>query len=182
MFKNAIYYVSLFTYYIFLKRFPHSTIPYVGHISEKIKYHICKHIFKKCSKKVNIGKGARFGNGKNIEIGYNSSIGMNAKVPDNIIIGENVLMAPNVTILSSNHEFKSTDIPIVKQGYRAYPPTIIKDDVWIGCNCIIMPGLVINKGSIIAAGTVLTKTFPEYSIVGGNPGKLIKSRLDIDIS
>jgi maltose O-acetyltransferase len=55
--------------------------------------------------------------------------------------------------------------------------TVIEDDVWIGMNVLITPGRYIKKGSIIAAGCVLCKNFPEYSIIGGNPSKLIKSRL-----
>ena len=54
--------------------------------------------------------------------------------------------------------------------------TVIEDDVWIGRNVIMTPGRLIKKGSIIAAGCVLSKDFPEYSIVGGNPSKLIRIR------
>lgn len=171
--------IAIVTYYLILKRFPHSTIPIFGPLSEKLRYMCCRHIFKKCGKKVNVGQNARFGNGKNIEIGYNSGIGINAKVPNNIIIGDNVMMGVNVTIFGSNHAFDRTDIPMIRQGNKAYPPVIIEDDVWIGNNVIVLAGRKISKGSIIAAGAVLTKDFPEYSIVGGNPAKLIKSRLDI---
>jgi acetyltransferase-like isoleucine patch superfamily enzyme len=55
--------------------------------------------------------------------------------------------------------------------------TVIENDVWIGRQCIFTPGRIVRTGTIIAAGTVLCKDFPEYSIVGGNPSKLIKSRL-----
>lgn len=171
--------IALVTYYLILKHLPHSTVPVFGPFSERLRYMCCRNIFKKCGKNVNIGKNARFGNGKNIEIGYKSGIGINAKVPSNIIIGDNVMMGENVTIFGSNHAFDRTDIPMIKQGYKVAPPMIIEDDVWIGNNVIILAGRKISKGSIIAAGTVLTKDFPEYSIVGGNPSKLLKSRLDI---
>lgn len=170
--------IALFTYYLFLKHFPHSTIPFFGPMSERLRYLCCKHIFEKCGKGVNIGKNARFGNGKYIKIGYKSGIGINAKVPNNLIIGDNVMMGENVTIFGSNHAFDRTDIPMIKQGYKKYPPVEIEDDVWIGNNVIILAGRKIRKGSIVAAGTVLTKDFPEYSIIGGNPSKLLKSRLE----
>jgi maltose O-acetyltransferase len=160
-----------------LIRLPHSTVPIVGLPCERFKEFFGKRIFKYCGYNVNIGKGARFGNGKYVRIGNNSGIGMNAKVPNNIQIGEDVLMGPNVTIFGTNHEFKRTDIPIRKQGVRSYPPVRIEDDVWIGSNVIIMPGLIVKKGTIIGAGAVVTKNFPEYSIIAGNPAKLIKSRL-----
>lgn len=170
---------SLILYYIFLTRLPHSTVPLVGLKCERFKEFFIKRIFKKCGSNVNVSKGARFGNGKLIEIGNNSSIGMNCKVPNDIIIGEDVMMGPNVTIYGSSHIFERIDIPMRKQGMKKYQAVIIEDDVWIGSHVIIMPGLTIKKGTIIGAGTIVTKNFPSYSIVVGNPGKLIKSRLDL---
>jgi len=173
--------LSLIIYYLILKRLPNSTFPLFGPMSEKLRYSCCKYIFKQCGKNVNIGQNARFGTGKNIIIGYNSGIGINAKVPDNIIIGEHVMMGENVTVFGSNHAFDRIDIPMTKQGFKTYPPVVIEDDVWIGNNTIILPGRTLKKGSIVAAGTVLTKDFPEYSIIGGNPSRLLKSRLDFTL-
>ena len=90
--------------------------------------------------------------------------------------GTEGMMGPDVTILDRNHKFDRTDIPIGRQGNTERKPTVIEDDVWIGCQVLIMPGRRIRKGSIIAGGCVLCKDFPEYSIVGGNPSKLIRSR------
>ncbi len=168
--------LALILYYLLFIHLPHSSVPFFGQLFERIREKIVKLIFYKCGSNINIGKGARFGNGKYLEIGNNSGIGMYSKVPNNIIIGEDVMMGPNVTIYGSNHEFSRTDIPMRKQGYRKYPPVVIEDDVWIGGNVIIMPGLTVKKGTIIGAGSVLTKNFPEYSIVAGNPAKLIRSR------
>ena len=86
------------------------------------------------------------------------------------------MMGPNCYILPHNHAFDRTDIPMWRQGVAEKKQTIIEDDVWIGRDVTMTPGRTIKKGSIIAACTVLTKDFPEYSIVGGNPSKLIKSR------
>ena len=136
----------------------------------------CKHIFKKCGSNVNIEHMANFGSGLDIEIGDNSGIGINACIPSNTKIGKNVMMGPNCYILATNHAFSRTDIPIIEQGYTPKKETIIEDDVWIGRDVLMTPGRVIKRGSIIAGGCVLCKDFPEYSIVGGNPSKLIKSR------
>lgn len=54
--------------------------------------------------------------------------------------------------------------------------TVIEDDCWIGMNTLMTPGRHISKGTIIGMGSILTKDFPPYSVVGGNPAKLIKSR------
>ena len=58
---------------------------------------------------------------------------------------------------------------------------IIKNDVWIGANCIILDGITIENGAVIAAGSVVTKNVPAYAIVGGNPAKIIKYRFSKDI-
>ena len=146
-------------------------------IGKKARYTCCKYIFKKCGKNVNIEKGATFGYGFGIEIGDNSGIGINAVIPDNTIIGKDVMMGPNCFILSINHETSRTDIPMRLQGNTFPKQTIIEDDVWIGRNVTMTPGRYISKGSIVAACCMLTKDFPEYSIIGGNPSKLIRSRI-----
>lgn len=158
-------------YYGFARHLP--SRPSIG---RKMRYWCCKHIFKSCGKNVNIERGAYFNTGVEIIIGNNSGLGKNCRVPNNITIGNDVMMGPDVTILDRNHKFGRTDIPIIQQGDTERKPVIIEEDVWVGCQVLIMPGRTIKKGSIIAGGCVLCKDFPEYSIVGGNPSKLIKSR------
>ena len=97
-------------------------------------------------------------------------------VPNDIVIGSDVMMGPNCRILSANHHFSNTNIPMRLQGFEQPKRTVIEDDVWIGRDVMMTPGRVIQKGSIIGMGTVLTKDFPEYSVVGGNPSRFIKSR------
>lgn len=145
-------------------------------IGGRIRRMLCKRIFCKCGKNVNIEKGARFGDGKEIEIGDYSGIGINCTIPRNAQIGSHVMMAPNVFVFNRNHEYKDTTIPMRLQGSTEPKKIVIEDDVWIGQNVLITPGRTIKQGSIIAAGCVLCKDFPEYSIVGGNPSRLIKTR------
>lgn len=168
--------LCLALYYGIARYLPTSGYPIVGKACKYIRYQLCCRIFKKCGKNVNIERLAYFGGGRNIEIGDNSGMGVNCNIPSNTVIGKNVMMAPNCYIIGVNHAFDRTDIPMCQQG--ATPPlqTVIEDDVWIGRNVIMTPGRIIKKGSIIAAGCVLCKDFPEYSIVGGNPSKLIRSR------
>ena len=165
----------VYFYYLFLIKLPHSSVPLIGLPCERFKEFFIRKIFQSMGINVNIARGARFGNGKFIQIGNNSGIGMNAKVPNDIKIGEDVMMGVNVTIFSSNHVFDRVDIPMRKQGFKKGNPVIIEDDVWIGNNSIIMSGRRIFKGTIIGAGSVVTKDFAPYSIIGGNPARLIKS-------
>jgi galactoside O-acetyltransferase len=125
---------------------------------------------------VNIEHGASFGSGLNIVIGNNSGIGINANIPGNTVIGNNVMMGPNCYIAYNNHNYSRLDVPMCKQGGAECQQTIIGNDVWIARDVRMTAGRKIADGSIIALGCVLTKDFPPYSIVGGNPGKLIKLR------
>lgn len=85
-------------------------------------------------------------------------------------------MGPDVVIMATSHNFDTVDIPINLQGDKPEKEVIIADDVWIGTRAIILPGVKIGKHSIIGAGAVVTKSFPENSIIGGNPAKLIRYR------
>lgn len=147
-------------------------------IGRFVRYQLCKRIFKKCGVNVNIERGARFGSGEQIEIDDHSGIGVNAVIPDGTIIGRYVMMGPNCFVHQRNHEFSRIDIPMMKQGFTERIPIVIEDDVWIGRDVTIMRGRHISKGCIIAANCVLTKDFPNYSIVGGNPSRLIRSRVE----
>lgn len=141
-----------------------------------IRRSLCKHIFKKYGRCFNVERGACFGSGVNIEIGDYSGIGINAYIPGDTIIGKYVMMGPNCIIFQSNHKTDDTSTPMMFQGMTERKQTIIGDDVWIGQNVTMTPGRHISKGTIIAAGCVLTKDFPEYSVIGGNPSRLIKIR------
>lgn len=169
--------LCLAIYKLFLVWMPGSTTPIVGTFFRKLRYLCCKNIFLQCGKNVNIERGANFGSGFRLRIGNNSGIGINCTVPGNIVIGNNVMMGPNCYILSINHSYERVDIPMIEQGNTIQLDTIIEDDVWIGRQVIFTPGRIVKKGSIIAAGCVLSKNFPAYSIIGGNPSRILKSRV-----
>jgi len=98
-----------------------------------------------------------------------------------VIIGDNVGIGPSVKIWSINHNYDQVDVPIYDQGWSK-KKVIIEDDCWIGANCFIMPGVCIGRGSILSAGSVLSKSIKPFSIVAGNPGRIIGYRIDKDMS
>jgi len=115
--------------------------------------------------------------GVGLKVGNNSSIGPYSYIGCSgyIEIGDNVMMSPRVSIYSENHNFSETDRPMIEQGVtRSF--VIIEDDCWIAANAVILAGVTVGKGSVIAAGSIVTKDVPPYSIVGGNPARIIKSR------
>ena len=91
-----------------------------------------------------------------------------------IRIGANCLISQHVTIVASNHNMKPDQL-IKKQGWsKDNNFVVINDDVWIGAGSIVLPGITIGTGAVIAAGSVVTKNVEEYAIVAGNPAKIIK--------
>ena len=86
-------------------------------------------------------------------------------------------MGPNVFIFGgTTHVFKDPETPIKFQGYERCRKVVIEDDIWIGRDSTINQGRIIKTGTIIAAKSVVTRDFPPYSIIGGNPANLIKMR------
>lgn len=165
----------LILYYAVFKHLPatNSRIPLGGFI-RKCRSYIASKAIAQCGKNVNIEKGAEFGNGE-ITLGNNSGIGVNCRVGKGTHIGDNVMMGPDVVILTSNHNYIRVDIPMNEQGY-SFHPVYIGDDVWIGTRVIILPGVKIGNGAIVAAGAVVTKDVPDFAIVGGCPARVIKIR------
>lgn len=171
-------YLALFFYYSFFCFLLVSSTPLCGRVFEFLRQKICSRIFLELKSHANIEQYAHFGTGFKIKIGTYSSIGKNCKVPNNIQIGDYVMMGNNVTIFSSTHNFEKIDVPMLKQGISSRKePFIMEDDVWIGQDVIIMPKVTrLAKGTIVGAGSIETKDFPEYSIIAGNPARLIRRR------
>lgn len=117
-----------------------------------------------------IGDGLIMGDHSNI--GPYSYIGCSGK----IIIGNNVMMGPRVSIFAENHVFDNPEIPMQEQGVKK-DKVVIEDDCWIAANSVILAGVTIGKGSVVAAGSVVNKDVPAYSVVAGIPAKVIKKRV-----
>lgn len=167
--KEKIYYLL---YCIFGRNLPMS---YRCNIAKNIRAYFARKILKYAGDNINIETGAEF-SGK-VSLGNNSGIGIKCELSGDITIGDNVMMGPNVTIYSINHETDRIDIPMNEQGFRVSKEVVINNDVWIGKNVIILPGVSIGEGCIIGAGAVVTRSVPAYSIAAGNPAKVVKSRI-----
>lgn len=96
-----------------------------------------------------------------------------------IRIGNDVRIASHVMIVGANHRFDDVSRPIAKQGL-ARKSVVIEDDVWIGGRVNILAGVTIGRGSVVAAGAVVTHDVPPYSVVAGVPAKVIKKRKQED--
>lgn len=145
---------------------------------------IVKRCFGHCGKNVIIPKGCMFTGIQNIYVGNCVSLGESTRIISTrakVIIGNHVMFGPNVSIITGNHRTDITgkymnDVTDSMKREDDDIDVCIKDDVWIGCNSLVLKGVTIGEGAIIAAGSVVTKNVPEYAIFGGNPARLIKMR------
>lgn len=145
---------------------------------KRIRYNLCKRLFKHIGSNVNICSNVYFGKAENISIGNNSGFGKNFWMQNTILeVGDYVMMGQDVTILGGGHVFKDTTIPMGLQGDIGRTHLKIGNDVWIGAKVTILGNVqTIGNGVIIGAGSVVTKPIPDYAIVAGNPAKIIRYR------
>ena len=168
--------LSYAMYYLYARHLPSSDVPY-SFGSKKIRAFFARRMFSYMGKNVNIEHGAFFASGKEISIGDNSALGINCRVAGPLSIGNDVMMAPNVSIYTQNHETENIYRPMRLQTAPKKKVTI-GDDVWIGANATILPGVTIGNGVIIGAGAVVTRDVPDLAVVGGVPAKIIGENKD----
>ena len=108
-----------------------------------------------------------------VTIGDYTRIGIHCTVIGPICIGSHVNLAQGITVTALNHNFEDTSMKIDEQGITT-KPVVIGDDVWIGANAVILPGVTIGRHCVVAAGAVVTKDIPDNTLVGGVPAKIMK--------
>jgi len=115
---------------------------------------------------VNNGVGA-------VIIGNETLIGMGNVIISPVTIGNNVIFAQNIVVSGLNHQYENVSLPIEKQPVTTALITV-EDECWIGANAVLTAGVTIGKHSVVAAGAVVTKNIPPYSVAVGNPARIIK--------
>ncbi|MBR1688987.1 MAG: acyltransferase [Prevotella sp.] len=109
-----------------------------------------------------------------VVIGDHTRIGLHCTVIGPVYIGNNVNLAQGITVTALNHNFSDPARRIDEQGVTTQP-VVIKDDVWIGANAVILPGVTIGSHVVVAAGAVVTKDVPDGSVVAGVPAVVKKT-------
>ena len=108
-----------------------------------------------------------------VVIGDHTRIGLHNTIIGPVDIGNHVNLAQGITVTALNHNFSDTNKRIDEQGVSTNPVTI-EDDVWVGTNAVILPGVTIGEHCVVAAGAIVTKDVPPHSLVAGVPAKVIK--------
>ena len=108
-----------------------------------------------------------------VQIGNHTRIGLHNTVIGPVKIGNHVNLAQGITVTALNHNFTDSNKRIDEQGISTNAVSI-EDDVWIGANAVILPGVTISNHCVVAAGAVVTKDVPPHSLVAGVPAKVIK--------
>lgn len=148
-----------------------------------IKNSIKKRKFKSCGNNVNFGKNIN-GYLRNVTIGDHCSIGSGNffdSFKASVIIGNHVMTSQDVLFITGNHRIDllgkyMIDVQNNEKNAEDDANIIIEDDVWIASRAIILKGIHIGRGSVVAAGAVVTKDVAPYSVVGGVPARFIKYR------
>jgi len=157
-------------------------------ILNRVIHHRGKNVKIRCKARLDILPFNKFsiGNGSVIEnlsivnngvgdviIGKNTFIGYSNIIIGPVEMGNNIMTAQHVVISGLNHQYENTEVPIRYQAISTAKITL-EDDCWIGANAVITAGVTVGKHAVVAGGSVVTKDVPPYSVVGGNPAKVLK--------
>ena len=140
-----------------------------------LRYAILKNVCKVCGDNIYVGEYVTIKNMENLSLGSNISINKNCYLDalGEIVVGNDVSIANGVKIISFNHSYDDSSVPI-KYNELKLGKIEISSDVWIGTNCIILANVKIGERVILGAGSVATKNLEGHHIYGGIPSKVIK--------
>lgn len=184
--------------YVFL--FIHKTFLSLSARVAKIRFYLNRWRFESAGSGCRIDRGVRISPYLQIRLGHNVilrksvmlggrgliEIGSNTILNEGVIIaanekvsiGENCLFAPRAYILDVDHKFSDSEIPVSEQGYET-SPVEIQSNGWVGANAVITRGVVLGKGCVVGANSVVTKSFQANSIIGGIPAKILRERTPV---
>lgn len=139
-----------------------------------------------CGRDVHIGAGCRFWAPQAVRLGDHSYIGRDVSVQANVDIGRYVLIADRVAFVGRHdHEFRTIGIPVRfgrwiggqdANAIQKAEAVIVEDDVWLGFGCIVLTGVRVGRGAVVAAGSVVVRDVERYTLVAGVPAKVVGQR------
>lgn len=164
-------------------------IQFLKHLRDLYYKHIVWRKYK-IGKNFHCGRDTFLWANKQLEIGDNFYLGKHSIIETNCVIGNNVIIANHVGIVGRyDHNYQQVGVPVrlamqirdVDYDWKGKDElTVIGDDVWIGYGAIILSGVKIANGTIVAAGSIVTKDTEPYSIYAGSPARKVKERFDTE--
>ena len=130
----------------------------------------------KVGKRMKSGKFCVVSRKNTIKVGDDFFMGNFCHLASNLHVGDNVMFASFVACVGGDHKIDRISTTINKSGLDTLKTTYIGNDVWVGHGAIIIHGVRLGEGCVVAAGSVVTKDIPNYAIFGGNPARLIRYR------
>ena len=155
-----------------------STWPRLDRVKRLRGWHY-RALLEQAGRRLRVSQGVRINNPSLVSVGDDVYLGDGVQLyawNERIVIGSNVLIAAGARLITRKHGFADVGRPIATQGYDN-APIVIEDDVWIGFQAVILPGVTLGRGSIVGAGAVVTRDVEPYTIVGGVPARLIRRRV-----
>ncbi len=154
----------------------------IGYIKQKKRYWsyrlrgVPDRVIKSAGKNFSCGPGAFFRPNEDIHIGNNVFIGRNVHIAVPCSIRDDVMLASYVAFVGDDHRYDISKGLMNATGKAYIRKIVIEEDVWLGHGVIVLAGVCVGRGSIIAAGSVVTKNVPPCTIWGGNPARFIRNR------
>jgi len=149
-----------------------------GNLGLALRRKIVTRYFELCGVDVHISEGVRFRGIHKLKVGDHVRLGVDnfIQAGGGVTLGNGVMLGPGVKIWSVNHKYDDLNIPIYDQGYD-HEAVTIGDGVWLGANVFVLPGVTIPEGCVVSAGSVVhKKSYPPYSILVGNPCRVVGNR------
>ena len=165
--------VFMALYYGFAQYLPLSYRPVIGKLSKALRGSLAAGLLAHAGDNINIEPHVDFGDGSHVSVGAHSGIGAHSRV-EAIVIEDGVMVGPHLLTLSRNHLFSDPDTWIGHQGRTERMPVRIGEGSWIGARVTILPGVQIGRMCVVGAGSVVTRDVEDFSVVGGNPARLIR--------
>jgi maltose O-acetyltransferase len=166
--------LAVAAYYLVAQRLPGGEFP-GGERFRKIRMVICRQFLAASGEWFNIGPDVYIADGRYLTLGYGSGIGKGARVYGGVI-GEGVMIAPGAVLFKNDHRFDDLDGPIGDQGDSEIRLPVIEDWAWVGERAMVLPGRTVGRGAIVGAGSVVTRDVEPYTIVAGNPARVVGDR------
>lgn len=157
----------------------------VSFLRNGIKVRLLSRSFASCGSGFRVGKDCEIVGYENISVGNNVNFGSHACIltaKAKLSIGDDVFFGPHVTIVTGDHRMDILDRPmaLIKDDEKLLEndrDVVLAGDIWIGSNAVILKGVTIGRGAVVAAGAIVNRDVPDFSVVGGVPAKVIGSRL-----